>query len=148
MFIEKSDICNFDDDNTLYKSSPSLSVLLNCLEYDNAIVVNWFKMNLLTANPQKFQFMVLGGKKVFQYKCKIEETYIFSKDKVVLLGITIDNKLTLEAHIENLCKKVFYWLLALQRITKFLMVMQAKTLASSVVNSQSNNCAIYSMDVL
>ena len=26
MFIEKSDICNFDDDNTLYKSSPSLSV--------------------------------------------------------------------------------------------------------------------------
>ena len=25
MFIEKTDICNFKDDNTLYKSSPSLS---------------------------------------------------------------------------------------------------------------------------
>ena len=25
--------------------------------------------------------MVLGGEKSFQYKCKIEEAYIFSKDK-------------------------------------------------------------------
>ena len=49
--------------------------------------------------------MVLGGKKRFLYKYKIEDTYIFSKDKVVLLGITIDNKLTFEAHIENLFKK-------------------------------------------
>ena len=31
VFIEKTDICNFADDNTLYKSSPSLSVVLNCL---------------------------------------------------------------------------------------------------------------------
>ena len=46
--------------------------------------------------------MVLGGEKCFQYKDQIEETYIFSKDKVVLLGITVDNKLTFEAHIENL----------------------------------------------
>ena len=45
--------------------------------------------------------MVLGGKKRFQYKCKIEDTYIFSKDQVVLLGITLDNKLTFEAHIES-----------------------------------------------
>ena len=49
--------------------------------------------------------MVLGGKKSFQYKCKIEDNYIFYKDKVVLLGITIDYKLTFEAHIENLRKK-------------------------------------------
>ena len=32
MFIEK--ICNFADDNTLWKSSPSLSVVLNCLQHD------------------------------------------------------------------------------------------------------------------
>ena len=81
-------------------------------------------------------------KKSFQYKCKIEDTYIFSKDKVVLLGMTIDNKPTFEAHIENLCKKASYKLWALQRIRKFLTVMQAKALASSFVNSQFNYCAI------
>ena len=35
--------------------------------------------------------MDLGGKKNFQYKCKIEDTHIFSKVKVVLLGTTIAN---------------------------------------------------------
>ena len=34
MFIEKTDICNFADDNTLYKSSPNRSVVLNCLEQE------------------------------------------------------------------------------------------------------------------
>ena len=105
MFLETFNICNFADDNTLHKSSPSLSVVLNCLEHDITIVLSWFKVNSLKAHPKEFQFMVLGGEKSFQYKCKIEGTYIFCKDKVVLLGITIDNKLIFEAHIENLCKK-------------------------------------------
>ena len=30
VFIEKCDICNFADDNTMYKSSPNLPVVLNC----------------------------------------------------------------------------------------------------------------------
>ena len=86
--------------------------------------------------------MLLGGKERFQYKCNIEDTYVFCKDKVVLLGITIDNKLTFEAHIENLCKKATYKLWALQRIRKFITAMQAKALASSFVNTQFNYCAI------
>ena len=102
MFIEKIDICNFADDNTLYKSSPSLSVVLNCLEHDITNVLNWFKVNSLKANPKTFRFAVLGGKKVSNISAK-----------VVLLGITIENKLTFEAHIENLCKKALYKLWAL-----------------------------------
>ena len=62
MFIENTDICNFADDNTLNKSSPNLSVVLSCLEHDILIVLNWFKVNSSKANPQKFQFMDLGGK--------------------------------------------------------------------------------------
>ena len=66
--------------------------------------------------------MVLGGKKVSN-KCKIEDTCIFSKNNVVLCRITIDNKLTFEAHIENLCKKASCKLWVLQRIRKLLTVM-------------------------
>ena len=40
MFIEKSDICNFADDNILCKSSPNLSVVLICLEHYITIVLN------------------------------------------------------------------------------------------------------------
>ena len=48
--------------------------------------------------------MVLGGKKKFVINGKLR-TPIFFQRKVVLLGTTIDNKLTFEAHIEILCKK-------------------------------------------
>ena len=68
MFIEKTDISNFADDNTLYKSSPSLLVVLNCLKHDITIVLNWFQVNSLKVNPKKFQFMLLGEKKSFQYQ--------------------------------------------------------------------------------
>ena len=101
MFVEKTNFCNFVDDNTLYKSSPNLSIVLNCSEHDILIIVlNWFKVNSLKANPQKFQLMVLGKKISFQDKCKIQDISIFSKDKIVLLGIAIDKKLTLKAYIE------------------------------------------------
>ena len=63
--------------------------------------------------------MVLREKKNFQYKSEIEDTYIFSKDEAVLLGIIIDNKLTFEAHIETICKKPSYNLWGLQRTRRF-----------------------------
>ena len=57
MFIEKSDIYNFADDNSLYKSSPSLSIVLNCLQHDITIVLNWFKVNSLKADPKNFNLL-------------------------------------------------------------------------------------------
>ena len=81
MFIEKTDICNFADHNTLYKSSPSLSVVLNCLEHYITIVLNWFKVNSLKANPKKFRFMVLGGKKRFHSSAKLRTPIFFPKIK-------------------------------------------------------------------
>ena len=40
MFIEKTHICNFADDNTLYKSSPNLTVVQNSLGHDILIALN------------------------------------------------------------------------------------------------------------
>ena len=48
--------------------------------------------------------MVLVGKK-FPAKVQNLGHLFFSRDKVVLLGIPSNNKLTFEVHIENLCKK-------------------------------------------
>ena len=44
---------------------------------------------------------------LFQIRPSFENTYVFFKDKVVLLGITMDNKLTFEAHIDNKRTKSF-----------------------------------------
>ena len=101
----------------------SLKTLLK-LVYSQLIKARYY----IKAKPTISQFVGFGKKKSFHYKCKIGGTTIFSKDIVILLGITIDNKLTVEPYLEKLY--------TLQRITKFPAVIQAPTLALSFVNSQ------------
>ena len=43
LFIEKSDICKFGDDNTLFSCGDNLSVILKSLEHDMKILLRWFK---------------------------------------------------------------------------------------------------------
>ena len=42
-------------------------------------------------------------------------------DKVTLLGVSIDNKLTIKNHIDELCRKASYKLYAMRRIRPFLL---------------------------
>ena len=67
------------------------------------ILLTRFRVNSLQANPGKFQFMFLGKKKQNSVKLIINSIEIEERKKVVLLGITIDNLLTFNEHIDNLC---------------------------------------------
>ena len=53
LFLERTNICNFADDNTIYSCQ-------NDLRYDMVNFFKWFKQNSMKANPKKFQFMILG----------------------------------------------------------------------------------------
>ena len=55
LFIEKSDICNFADDNRLFFCGNNLSVILKSLEHDMKNLLRWFNSNSLKADPGKFQ---------------------------------------------------------------------------------------------
>ena len=57
-----SEVCNFTDDKALYSSNKELEIVFRNLETDLSNVLAWFNINLLNANPAKFQFMVLGTK--------------------------------------------------------------------------------------
>ena len=55
-----------------------------------------------------------------------------------LLGITIDNMLTFNDHINNLCRNASYKLYALRRKRKYLTLDLAKLLYNAFINSQFN----------
>ena len=57
-FVEKTDICNFADGNTIYSCAKSI----NDLQSDLKIALKWFKDNQMMANPGKHQFMILSKK--------------------------------------------------------------------------------------
>ena len=99
MFIENCEICNFADDNTLYSGGMELSSIFENLKHDMKIILIWFRIKSLTANPGKFPFMILGKKQCNKVKSKTNSIVINECDTVELLGITIDNILTPNEHI-------------------------------------------------
>ena len=63
MFIEKTNVCNFADDNTLYDCGEDLSNILENLKHDLKILLKWFRTNSLQASSGKFQLMISRRKK-------------------------------------------------------------------------------------
>ena len=82
MFIEKTEICNFADDDTIYDCGEDLSNILENLKHDLKIL-KWFRIKTLRAKPGKLQFMILGKKKQISIKLIINTTEIGESRKVV-----------------------------------------------------------------
>ena len=59
-FIEKTDICNLADNNTIYSCAKSVKNVIENLQSDLKIALNWFENNQMMANPGKLQFMILS----------------------------------------------------------------------------------------
>ena len=78
-------------------------------------------------------------------KLKINSIEINETDTVELIGITIDNTLTFNEHINNLCRKASYKLYPLRRIRTSLSQDQAKLLHNAFINSQFNYARIIRM---
>ena len=54
LFLERTNICNFADDNTIYWCDSVLEIILEDLQYDIKILLNWFKISSMKPNPKKF----------------------------------------------------------------------------------------------
>ena len=137
-FIEKSDICNFADDNTLYSCGANLKTVLENLKHDASKLLYWFKINSMKANPEKFQFMILSKKSYQPQKLSVNTFTIDESDEVELLGLTIDKELNFSKHIDKLCRNAQYKLHALRRIRKYLSLEKAKMLGNAFIDSQFN----------
>ena len=103
--IQKSEVCNFADDNTLFCGDKNLDFVFLNLNSDLSNVMDWFKINSLRANPGKFQFMALGANKNDCFNLNVAGKVIPSSSEVKLLGITVDYDLKFRKHINELCRK-------------------------------------------
>ena len=77
-------------------------------------------------NPKKFQFMILGKGSRLPIILNINNIKMRESQKVILLGLTIDNCLTFKDHIDTLCHNASHKLHALQRKRKYLTLDKAK----------------------
>ena len=137
LFIRKK-ICNFADDNTIYRFDSALEIILEDLQHEMSILLSWFKINSMKPNSKKFQFMILGKGSRLHFILNINNIKIRESQKVILLGLAIDICLTFKDHVETLCRNASYKLHALRRIRKYLTPNKAKVLYNAFINSQFN----------
>ena len=62
LFVKDSTIYNYADDNTVSNCNNDIDVVTKTLENDSMELINWFSLNLMKANPDKFQAIAIGKK--------------------------------------------------------------------------------------
>ena len=98
----------------------------------------------MIVNPDKFQAIVVkkNCRTKDSYALNIKKQTINSENCVKLLGIKIDNKLSFDKHISNLCKKASNQLNAIGRIQKYMGFKEKEVLLNSFVLSNFNYCPL------
>ena len=134
-----TDIANYADDNTPYCGSDSNTSVIDMLERASVKLFEWFKDNNLKANADKSHLLISTDNK---QKIKINETVICSSKAEKLLGILIDNKLTFDQHVSNLCVKANQKLHALSRISSYMSTKKRKLIMNSFITSQFGYCPL------
>ena len=142
LFIERTNICNFADDNTIYSCNINLQTILKDLKYDMQNILKWFKVNSMKPTPKNFQFMIFGKSTRQSIILNINNVKIRESSSVVLLGLTIDNRLTFKDHINILLRRASFKLHSLRRIRKYLTAVKARLLYNASINSQFNYASI------
>ena len=128
-FIQKGTLYNYADDNTLSFTSPNFDNLIQVLQTESNILIEWFSFNCMQANPDEFQAIAVGRKThkknpVFN----IGQSTIECDDIVKLLGIDIDFNLNFDAHLSTICKKAAQQLNILKRIGRNLCKLSRLTI--------------------
>ena len=142
--INKTDIYNFADDNTLSVIAENRDKILNVLCQESELAVNWFKENSMIVNPDKFQSMILDkqDKNNISSELNISGNKIKTKESVKLLGISIDNQLKFDTHVSNLCKQASMQLNAISRLKQYMGRKEIEVLLNSFIYSNFNYCPL------
>ena len=85
---------------------------------------------------------LLVPKRTAKASLVIKGEIIKSEKSVRLLGIDIDDKLDLNTHVSNLCKKASQKLHALTRIAPYMKIDKLRILMKAFIESQFNYCPL------
>ena len=144
-FMELCDLLNYADDNNLSKVEVTIDSLLSALQTDAQNSVHWFKINLMQANPEKFQFMIMKSltcKTVLPDHIMINDVRIEAENHVKCLGITIDNALKFNKHVDILCDNASRQINVMYRFRGIFGFKQREAIHNTFILSNFNYCPV------
>ena len=142
-FMEICDLVNYADDNTLSIIRNTIQLVLSALKKDAENAMTWFKDNFMQANPEKFQFMLMKKytcKETFPEFIEISGINVQRENEVKLLGITIDEKLRFDMHVDILCKKAARQVNIMHRFKGIFDQKERELVYNTFILSNFNYC--------
>ena len=135
--VNSTDIANYADDNTPYATANDIDNLIASLEEASKCLFTWFDNNLMKINADKCHLLVRSNEKV---TIKIGSHEIANTKREKLLGVHLDNGLSFDYHISEICKKAICKVCALARVTSGMSLSKKRTLMNAFFNSPFNYC--------
>jgi hypothetical protein len=135
-FVTHSTLYNYADDNTVSHAHHDVTVLKTSLETDSKSLINWFHLNKMKANPDKFQAIAIGKKaNSLNLTFDLGGTVLECEKEAKLLDVTIDFMLYFNIHITNMCRKAARQLNILKRTGYHLDRLSRMTIYYSFIVS-------------
>ena len=144
MLLNSNNLFDFADDNTIWAFSETVEGLINILQTETEKSLDWRENNDMIVNPDKFDTIILTKDRMDNtgIEITVNDTIIKSNEKVDLLGLTSDDKLSFETHVSAICKKASGQLNALKRLSPHLTYKSHKAAVDAFILSNFNYCPL------
>ena len=134
------DVANYADDNSPFTFAETVPAVISQLELECATLIQWVRINGLKANPDKFH-MILSDSNT-EHDMIVDNHIVKNSLTEKMLGIKIDNRLSFDPHVSNLCSKVSQKLHALSRVSQFMPLQRRKEVMNAFILSQFGYCPL------
>lgn len=146
LFMEKCDLYNYADDNTLSVSGKTMDYVIEALRSDTSMAIDWLTNNFMQANPEKFQVMCMKPIKAYKEQLpdhlEVNGVKILRDTQVKLLGLTIDDRLKFDVQVNNICTKASKQLNVLNRFKHVFNVSEKTIIYNTFVLANFNYCPV------
>ena len=116
LFLTNKFLSNYTDDNNLYSIGKDRKIIKNLRRKDFRVLTEWSFENYMILNQIKYHHMCIGRNTENE---KFDNVLLENSKKEVVLGVTIDNKLTFDSHIKYISRNATQKLGALLRIIRY-----------------------------
>ena len=130
----------YADDTGIFVSGKNMRILEEKVNSDLHHVCSWLKTNKLSLNALKCKYIIIGSRYNLSQisnspNIKILDHNVERVHQIDQLGITVDDQLKWDKHVDKLCKKLSSALFAMNQV-KFLSKSSLLILYRSLVESR------------
>ena len=135
----------YADDTHISFASNNIENINTTLNVDLARVEKWLTAHKLTLNASKTEFMLIGSRQRLSTfhnppSLMINGAPITRVTSTKCLGVHIDQTLSWNVHVENLCKKIASGIGALKRVRSFVPHETLRSIFMSLVQPHFDYC--------